>query len=323
VIIVTGGAGFVGSNLVKTLNGKGYKDIVVVDNISQGDKYKNLLALDIREYVHKSDFREAVLNGCYENDTIEAIFHIGACSDTMEYNGQYMMANNYEYSKELLNFSLRRRIPFIYASSASVYGSGYNGFTENNNCEEALNIYAFSKLLFDRYVERILPTAKSQVVGLRFFNVFGPQENHKGKMASIVYQLYGQVKNDGVIRLFKGIDGYADGEQKRDFVYVKDVVNMNLFFFENPDKSGIFNCGTGKARSFNDVANALIKAVGQGRIEYVEFPEVLKGKYQSFTQADMTKAKSIGYNIKPYELEDAVADYTKYLDDNGGYLPRI
>ena len=323
MIIITGGAGFIGSNLVKGLNQKGLNDILVVDNLSQGEKFKNLLAVDIRDYIDKNEFVHDVANGKYENTAIEAIFHIGACSDTMEYNGKYMMENNYEYSKQLLHFSLQRGIPFIYASSASVYGSGQNGFREAPECEWSLNVYAFSKLLFDRYVRRILPKAKSQVVGLRYFNVFGPQENHKGRMASIVYQLYRQLKKDGVVKLFKGIDGYGHGEQKRDFIYVKDVVGVNLFFYDNPTKSGIFNCGTGSANSFNAVAQAMIKAAGTGKIEYVDFPEVLRGKYQSFTQADMSWVKELGCGHRFAAIEDAVSEYYALLEKNDGYLDNM
>lgn len=319
MIVVTGGAGFVGSNLVKGLNNAGKKKILVVDNLTAGDKFKNLLALDIADYVDKNDFIDYLERGKYDA-TIEAVFHNGACSDTMEYNGKYMLDNNYEYSKALLNFCLRKEVPFIYASSASVYGSGKNGFSERNECEWALNVYAFSKLLFDRYVRRVLPAARSQIVGLRYFNVFGPQENHKGKMASIAYQLYRQLQNEGVMKLFTGTDGYPDGGQLRDFVYVKDVVDINLFFYNNPGQSGIFNCGTGRAHAFNDVANALVKAAGAGTIKYVEFPEVLKGKYQSFTEADMSWMSRLGCNKVFTDLDVAVAEYYRYLAANDGYL---
>jgi len=321
VIIVTGGAGFIGSNLVKGLNDRGLKDILVVDDLSQGEKFKNLLALDIKDYIDKDDFLAALAAGNYGSETIEAVFHDGACSDTMEYNGKYMMDSNYVYSKELLHFCQRRRIPFIYASSASVYGGGENGFSEKPACEWALNVYAFSKLQFDRYVRRVLPDATAQIVGLRYFNVYGPQENHKGRMASVAYHFFHQLNKDGVVRLFKGTEGYGDGEQRRDFVYVKDVVDVNLFFYDNPAVSGIFNCGTGKANTFNAVANASIQALGKGRIEYIDFPETLKGKYQNFTEADLTLIKEAGYD-KPFtDPEAAVADYYRYLA-TGGYLHR-
>ncbi len=321
MIIVTGGAGFIGSNLVKGLNGRGQENILVVDDLSQGDKFKNLLALDIKDYIDKDDFLAALLAEKYDSEAVEAVFHDGACSDTMEYNGKYMMDTNYAYSKALLHFCQRRRIPFIYASSASVYGGGENGFRETPECEWVLNVYAFSKLQFDRYVRRVLPGAAAQIVGLRYFNVYGPQENHKGRMASVAYHFFHQLKKDGVVRLFKGTEGYGDGEQRRDFVYVKDVVDVNLFFADNPAKSGIFNCGTGRANTFNAVATAAIKALGRGRIEYIDFPETLKGKYQNFTEADLSHLKAAGYE-KPFtELDQAVADYYRYLA-TGGYLHR-
>ncbi|MDR7866251.1 MAG: ADP-glyceromanno-heptose 6-epimerase [Sporomusaceae bacterium] len=321
MIIVTGGAGFIGSNLVKGLNARGHEEILVVDDLSQGEKFKNLLALDIKDYIDKDDFLAALMNGKYDSETVEAVFHDGACSDTMEYNGKYMMDTNYVYSKELLHFCQRRRIPFIYASSASVYGGGENGFSENPACEWALNVYAFSKLQFDRYVRRVMAGATAQIVGLRYFNVYGPQENHKGRMASVAFHFFHQLKKDGVVRLFKGTEGYGDGEQKRDFVYVKDVVDVNLFFYDNPTQSGIFNCGTGRANTFNAVANATVKALGGGKIEYIDFPETLKGKYQNFTEADLTQLKAAGYDKLFTDLDAAVADYYRYLE-TGGYLSR-
>lgn len=320
MIIVTGGAGFIGSNLVKGLNDRGHDEILVVDELTQGDKFKNLLALDVKDYVDKDAFLAAVTCGKYDGEAIEAVFHNGACSDTMEHNGKYMLDTNFEYSKVLLHFCQRRRVPFIYASSASVYGNGENGFREAPECEWALNVYAFSKLLFDRYVRRVLPAATSQIVGLRYFNVFGPRENHKGRMASVAYHFFHQLNKDGVVKLFKGTDGYGDGEQRRDFVYVKDVVAVNLFFFGNPGKSGVFNCGTGQANTFNAVAQASIKALGSGRIEYIDFPEALKGKYQNFTQADMGWMRELGCRHSFTPLEEAVGEYYGYLEDSGGYL---
>jgi ADP-L-glycero-D-manno-heptose 6-epimerase len=320
MIIVTGGAGFIGSNLVKGLNDKGLRDILIIDNLGKGEKFRNLVGLRYRDYQHKSDFFTALMQGCFDNESIEAIFHEGACSDTMEYDANYMMANNYEYSKALLQFALKRRIPFIYASSASTYGSGVFGFTEGDRCEGALNIYAFSKLAFDRYVRQILPNITGrQVVGLRYFNVFGPQENHKGKMASTAYHFYNQLKSGDKVKLFSGCDGYNDGEQQRDFVYVKDVVKVNLEFFERQLPNGIYNCGTGTARTFNDMARAVIAQQGQGEIEYIPFPEVLKGKYQSFTQADQTNLLAAGYQGGFRALEEAVADYVKQLNESAGY----
>ena len=226
MIIVTGGAGFIGSNIVKELNRRGRTDILVVDDLKDGSNYKNLRGLQFIDYQHKDDFLQSIENDDFDGADIDAVFHEGACSDTMEYDVNFMMKVNYEYSKSVLHFCLQHRIPFLYASSASTYGSGKNGFREGDDCEDALNPYAFSKLAFDRYVRQVLPEARSQIVGLKYFNVYGPQEHHKGKMASIFYQLYNQVNETGVARLFKGIDGYKDGEQRRDFVYVKDVVKV-------------------------------------------------------------------------------------------------
>lgn len=322
MIIVTGGAGFIGSNLVKGLNERGCSNIVVVDDLEQKDKFKNLVPLDFTDYLDKDQFISQITNGTWDQEPIEAIFHQGACSDTMEHNGKYMMGVNYDFSKTLLHFCLKRRIPFLYASSASVYGNGDNGFREDPSCEAPLNVYGFSKWHFDRYVESLARQISSQVVGLRYFNVFGPQESHKGRMASVAYHFFHQLQKDGIMRLFKGIDGYQDGEQKRDFIYVKDVVKVNLFFLDNPEKSGIFNCGTGKAQTFNDLARAAAAAMEFGKIEYIEFPEALKGKYQNFTEADQAKLRQIGYTGEFMCLSAAVADYYGYLSKYGGYLAR-
>lgn len=319
MIIVTGGAGFIGSNIVRALNDKGQTDIFIVDDLATGDKFKNLVGLQYRDYLHKDEFLQRIQTNDYDKARIEAVFHEGACSDTMEYDCNYMMANNYDYSKTLLHFCLTRRIPFLYASSASTYGDGQNGFRENRECESALNIYAFSKLSFDRYVRQYLASAQSQIVGLRYFNVFGPQEKHKDKMASITYQLYQQRKSGSGVRLFTGTDGYQDGEQQRDFVYVKDVVKVNLWFFEHNAPSGIYNCGTGRARSFNAIAKAVLRHFGSGNIEYVEFPEILRGKYQNFTQADLTQLLAAGYDKGFHSLEDAVEEYCRFLD-RGDYF---
>ena len=319
MIIVTGGAGFIGSNIVRGLNEEGRTDILIVDDLNEGDKFKNLLGLRYLDYKHKDDFLAEIQEGIYDGIDIEVIFHQGACSDTMEYDCNFMMETNYEYSKALLHFSLSHRIPFLYASSASTYGDGKNGFTEGDKCESALNIYAFSKLAFDRYVRNILPEAKSQVVGLKYFNVYGPQEHHKGKMASIVYQLYKQVQENGFVKLFKGIDGYGDGEQLRDFVYVKDLVKVNLWFWKNNAASGVYNCGTGSANTFKAVAEAVISYLGKGNIEYIDFPEVLRGKYQNYTQADLTNLLKAGYDEGFHNLNQAVAEYCAILD-KGGYF---
>ena len=320
MIIVTGGAGFIGSNIVKALNENGQEDILIVDNLTNSDKSRNLNGLAALDFIDKEDFIQDLKQGAFNNEEIKAVFHQGACSDTMEYNGKYMMQNNYEYSKQLLLFCIERKIPFIYASSASVYGRGKNGFSEREDCEQALNMYAFSKLFFDRYVRRVLPRARSQVVGLRYFNVFGPQENHKGRMASIVYQMYCQMKQEGCVKLFAGVDGFADGEQRRDFIYVRDVVNINLFFLRQTGVSGIFNCGTGEANSFNLLAKGVLDYFKKGRIEYIPFPVSLTGKYQSHTQADTEKLLAAGYQEGFTPIREAVTDYCRRLDETDGFF---
>ena len=319
MIIVTGGAGFIGSNIVRALNERGEDDILIVDNLGKGDKYKNLVGLKFFDYMHRDDFIGALLSGIFNSADIDVIFHEGACSDTMNYDVNYMIQNNYEYSKALFNFCAENEIEFIYASSASTYGGGANGFREVEPCEDALNPYAFSKLIFDRYVRQNLDDADNKVVGLRYFNVFGPQEFHKGRMASIAYQMYSQIKNSGVIKLFKGTDGYEDGEQRRDFIYVKDVAAVNLWCWDNELDSGIYNCGTGHATSFNEVARAVIDALGTGRIEYIDFPAELNGKYQSFTQADTKKLLRAGYDGGFTPIKKAVREYCNFLDGGGYY----
>ena len=320
MILVTGGAGFIGSNIVKELNNRGRNDILIVDDLTDGRKIRNLQMLDFYDYVDCLDFDEAVANGTLDVGPIEVIFHQGACADTMNYDGRYMMKNNFEGTKNLFHFAQDHRIPFIYASSASTYGHGNKGFREEAACEEALNPYAYSKLFFDRYVRRCKDSLQSQVVGLRYFNVFGPNENHKDKMASLVRQMFYKLQETGEITLFEGTDGYGDGEQVRDFIYVKDVVNVNLFFWEHPELSGIYNCGTGEAKSFNRFMKAVIAYTGKGAIRYIPFPEVLKGKYQSFTEADTTKLLAAGYDKGFTPLEEAVAEYCELLDHNEGYL---
>ena len=316
MIIVTGGAGFIGSNIVKELNNRGRTDILIVDNLGSSEKYKNLIGLHFLDYWHK-DYFFKILDS-YRGD-VDAVFHEGACSDTMEYDVNYMMKNNYETSKALLDFCDFRGIPFIYASSASTYADGRNGFSEGDKCEGSLNPYAFSKLAFDRYVRRFLPNAKSKIIGLRYFNVYGPQEAHKGKMASVFYQFYNQIKESGCAKLFKGTDGYDDGEQRRDFIYVKDVVKVNLYCLENDIANGIYNCGTGQAHTFNEAAQAIINALGTGRIEYRDFPEGLQGKYQSFTEADTSQLIKNGYNGGFTNFSAAVKEYCDLLEKNGGY----
>ena len=313
MIIVTGGAGFIGSNLVKALNERGYSKILVVDNLTKGEKFKNLVDCDIYDYQEKDVFLKRILTKEYFATSIEAFFHQGACSSTTEWDGHYMMLNNYDYSKTMLHYCLARHVPFIYASSASVYGSG-PVFREERSQESPLNMYGYSKFLFDQYVRQVIQTATSQVVGLRYFNVYGPREQHKGTMASVAYHFNQQLLRDGEVRLFEGSEGYADGEQRRDFIYVGDVADINLWFMDNPKKSGIFNVGTGRSQTFNDVANAVIAWHEQGVIQYIPFPEHLKGCYQSFTQADITNLREMGYD-KPFKtVEEGVKAYLDWLN---------
>ncbi len=318
MIIVTGGAGFIGSNLVKGLNRIGRDDVVVVDNLASADKFKNIVDCSIYDYLDKREFIES-LQCLSFREKIETVFHQGACSNTMETDGHYMMVNNYQYSKRLFQFCIERDIPLIYASSASVYGGG-TAFTESPENENALNIYAYSKLLFDRFVRARMIDLNAQVVGLRYFNVYGPGETHKGRMASVAHHFYEQFLREGHVRLFEGTDGYHDGEQKRDFVWIGDVVDVNLYFLDHPDVSGIFNVGTGRSRTFNSMATAVInnasgerRSTGQlvdsGLIRYIEFPQILEGKYQSFTQADISALESIGCDVEFTSLDEGVRLY--------------
>ncbi len=312
MIIVTGGAGFIGSNIVEALNARGREDILVVDDLSDGVKFKNLADLRIRDYLDKDDFLERVGAG-EDFGGVEAIFHEGACSATTEWDGRYMMHNNYEYSKVLLHYCLERGAAYLYASSASVYGGG-RVFRESLEHEEPLNVYGYSKFQFDQYVRHILPQAKSQVVGFRYFNVYGPREQHKGSMASVAFHFNNQIHESGKVRLFEGSDGYGDGEQRRDFIHVSDAVAVNLWFLDHPDKSGIFNVGTGRSQTFNDVARAVIAWHGRGEIEYIPFPEHLKGRYQSFTEADISALRAAGYDAPFKTVEEGVAEYMAWLN---------
>lgn len=320
MIIVTGGAGFIGSNIVKKLNERGIDDILVVDDLTDGRKCRNLQSLQFADYMDYEDFADLMADGSFDCGPVDVIFHEGACSDTMNYDGRYMMKNNYEGSKDILHYCLERRIPLLYASSASTYGSGKHGFREVSDCEEALNPYAFSKLQFDRYVRRVLPYAQSQVAGFRYFNVFGPQENHKDRMASLIFQKYHELKEKGKITLFEGTAGYENGGQIRDFIYVNDVVKVLFYFWEHPELSGIYNCGTGMGHTFNEFVKGIIDYCGTGSIEYVPFPEILKGKYQSFTTADTTKLTDAGYDKGFTPLVDAVKEYCELLDKHDGYF---
>lgn len=311
-IIVTGGAGFIGSNLVKALNQRGHDNIVVVDDLTDGAKFTNLTDCDIADYLDKDRFL-SILKECGPlSGEISHLFHQGACSTTTEWDGRYMMDNNYEYSKALLHFCAARSIPFIYASSAAVYGAGPR-FSEGRQNEFPLNVYGYSKVLFDRYVEMRQPALETQVAGLRYFNVYGPREAHKGAMASVAYHFYNQVLESGRMRLFAGSDDYADGEQQRDFIYVDDVTAVNLWLMDNPGVSGVFNVGTGRSQTFNDVANAVKAHCGRGEIEYVPFPDHLKGRYQSYTRADITRLRAAGYDRPFKTVEEGVPLYLAWL----------
>lgn len=312
MIVVTGGAGFIGANIVHALNQRGETDILVVDDLTDGTRFRNLAELDITDYMDKHEFLEKVKRDEVPGG-VRAVFHEGACSDTTEWDGRFMMENNYTYSKELLHWCMSRKVPFLYASSAAVYGAS-DEFREERSCEKPLNVYGYSKWQFDQYVRKILPTADSQIVGFRYFNVYGPREQHKGKMASVAYHLHEQIKVGQNPKLFEGWDGYSDGGQQRDFVYVDDVCNVNLWFFDNPEKSGIFNLGTGRAQSFLEVANAVIDYHQKGSVEFIPFPDELKGRYQSFTQADMTELRDAGYTEEFTDVAGGVARYLAWLD---------
>ena len=303
MIIITGGAGFIGSNLLAALNAKGVTDISVVDR--KGDNFSNLSNLRFSDFIQPADFARALERRTLTR-RIDAIFHQGACADTTCTDGHYMIENNFTFSKLILDFALANRVPLVYASSAAVYG-GSREFMEVPKNERPLNLYGLSKLAFDNHVRVLAAKSAGTLVGLRYFNVYGPRESHKGKMASMVYQLYRQLKEGGRARLFESTDGYADGEQRRDFVFVEDVVRVNLVLAEGPARRGIFNVGTGQARSFNDVARTIIAKLGAGEIEYLRIPEQLASRYQSFTQADLSTLRAAGYGDQFTSLEDGIA----------------
>ena len=333
LIVVTGAAGFIGSNIVKELNRRGHYDIIAVDNLTNGEKCKNLADLDILDFVDKEDFIQSIVNGEYDNQ-VDYIFHQGACSATVEANGRYMMKNNYEYSCLLLEFAQKFEVPFIYASSAATYGSG-SVFVEDRENEIPLNVYGYSKMLFDQIVRRYFEGGlRAPVVGLKYFNVYGHRESHKGRMASVVLHNFRQYQEHGVVKLFAGCQGYGNGEQKRDFISIEDVVSVNMHFFENHTQSpnevsGIFNCGTGNARSYNDLALATINAcrqaeghpaidlataVTQGILEYIPFPGDLAGKYQCYTEANSSRlVHDAGYKKPFLSLEQGINNYVNLL----------
>jgi ADP-L-glycero-D-manno-heptose 6-epimerase len=328
--ILTGGAGFIGANVLRGLNRRGITNVIVVDNLERGDKFKNLVGCEFEDYMDKRDFRERLAAGEFDQ-TIEGVIHQGACSDTMESDGRYMMDNNYGYSVELLDFCQDEGVPFLYASSAAVYGGGTE-FREEPACESPLNVYGYSKYLFDQVVRRRLADPAAQIVGFRYFNVYGEHEGHKGRMASVSWHLRNQYLEHGKVKLFEGSGGYADGAQLRDFISVEDVTKVNLYFLDNPEISGIFNCGTGRAQSFNDVAHATVNAIrrdaseteltlaemrAQGVLEYIPFPDALKGKYQHYTQADIANLRDAGYAADFLDVQHGVARYMSALHAAG------
>lgn len=323
--VVTGAAGFIGSNLIRGLNARGYDDIIAVDNLTREGKFANLVDCRISDYFEKGDFLPRLAAGAL--GSITAIFHEGACSDTMEHDGHYMIENNYRYSKDLLDICTRLGTRLLYASSAAVYGNSTNFAPEPIN-ERPLNVYGYSKLLFDNVVRRLLPEPPVQIAGFRYFNVYGPREQHKGRMASVAFHHMNQMREQGFVRLFGGYDGYAEGEQSRDFIFVEDLVKVKLWFLDNPHVSGIFNLGTGRAQPFNDIAHAVVNGVrardqapplslaeqvAQGLVRYVEFPEALKGKYQSFTQADIAGLRAAGYEDAFLPVDEGVGRYATKL----------
>jgi len=324
--VVTGAAGFIGSNLVKALNERGITDVIAVDDMKQGAKFANLVDCEIADYLDKDEFLDRIEDGTFDGQ-LSAILHQGACSDTTETDGRYMMRTNYEYSKRLLDFCINDEVQLLYASSAAVYGA-VREFREARECEAPLNVYGYSKFLFDQLVRRRHEERTTQVVGLRYFNVYGERESHKGRMASVACHFFNQYRGAGHVRLFTGSGGYGDGEQRRDFVSVEDCVRINLFFLDHPGRSGIFNAGTGNAQSFNDVAVATVNACRKAKgeppltlaamreraiVQYIPFPEDLKGRYQSYTQADVSALRAVGYSEPFLTVEQGVAGYCQKL----------
>lgn len=318
MIVVTGGAGFIGSNLVASLNEKGIDEIIIVDRLGKGEKWKNLNGLNFIDFIHKDDFYEMIVDETFPYE-LEAIFHLGACSSTTEKDADYLIQNNFTYSVELAKYAAWRDIRFIYASSAATYGDGSNGYNDLDEIYSLrpLNMYGYSKQLFDSWI--IKNGYDKKTAGLKYFNVYGPNEYHKDDMRSVVHKAFGQIKSTGYVNLFKSYHkDYKDGEQMRDFIYIKDAVDMTLFFFENKDVSGLFNIGTGKARTWNDLVTAVFNAMEiPVKIKYIEMPEDIRDKYQYFTQADLNKIKEAGYEKKITSLEDGIKDYIQnYLMKN-------
>lgn len=321
-ILVTGAAGFIGCNNVLELNRRGYKDVIAVDNLTKSEKFLNLAKCSISDYFDKNDFIERVRRD--ELPIPEVIFHQGACSDTMETDGRYMMENNYRYTLDLFNWAQKHRVPFIYASSAATYGAS-QVFVEDVAYEGPLNVYGYSKYLFDQVLRANMKSLTAPVAGMRYFNVYGPHEQHKGRMASVAFHQYFQFKKEGRVKLFEGCLGYGNGCQMRDFVFVEDVIDIAMYFM-TAGKSGIFNCGSGRAQPFNDVALTVVnslsgtdytleEAVSKGLIEYIPFPEALKGKYQAYTQADLTNLRAAGYESELHTVQQGTAKYMQYLSE--------
>ena len=309
MIILTGGAGFIGSNFLKKLNDEGINDILIVDSLGKSEKWKNLVGKRFSDYRHKTQFINEIKNG--KSFNADAVFHFGACSSTTEKDAEYLMSNNFQFTKELFHWARKNKAKFIYASSAATYGdgsSGYNDANENSLKLKPLNMYGYSKQLFDEYL--INNHLDSFATGLKFFNVFGPNEYHKGSMRSMVHKAFHEIGNTNQINLFKSSDSrIKDGEQKRDFIYIKDCVNIVWWLYEN-NQTGIFNVGTGKANTWLALASAVFKAMGkEKKINFIEMPETLIGKYQNFTQADINKLKKTGFDMNLYTIEEAVADY--------------
>jgi ADP-L-glycero-D-manno-heptose 6-epimerase len=311
VLIVTGGAGFIGSNIVRGLNARGRNDIVVVDDLTDGRKFVNIVDCSIADYWDKSDLFKRLAD-CAEPP--QAIIHQGACAVTTEWNGRYMLAENYEYSVNVLEYCRKNGVPLIYASSAAIYGASTRFREDDPALERPLNVYGYSKLLFDRYVRAKVVAGDPQVVGLRYFNVYGPGEAHKGAMASVVWHLSRQIAESGELRLFEGSHGCGDGEQRRDFIHVDDIVDIVLWFLDHPETSGVFNAGTGKSATFNELARAVIDYYGRGSIRYIPFPPALESSYQSFTEADVEALRTAGYTAAFTNIRAGVAKYLAALE---------
>ncbi len=325
MIIVTGGAGFIGSALIAALNKRQIADILVVDELDSDEKWKNLRNLSFADYVEKDDFLEMVLENKL-SPPIEAVFHLGACTSTTETNASYLIKNNYEYTKLLAQWATDADVRFIYASSAATYGDGSAGFSDDEGQIDKLtplNMYGYSKQLFDLWARRT--NLLKKIVGLKYFNVFGPNEYHKGDMRSFVLKAFKQINAKGKVGLFKSYKPeFKNGEQKRDFIYIKDVADMTLFFLDKPQISGLFNIGTGKPRTWNDLAKAVFAAMGkEPNIEYIEMPDSIRSQYQYFTEADISKLRKAGYNKKTASLEDAIKDYVQNYLQKNGYLTGI